>query len=66
MNFNWIEEEFAVIFCSFQINVNSKYNPSITHLCVIVHLFGTVRYVFEMTEGERKKFCGGNKDNQMK
>lgn len=51
-----------LIFSSFQINRNSKKNPSFTHLAVIVHLFGTVRYVFDMSESERIKFCGGNKD----
>ncbi|CAF3780170.1 unnamed protein product [Rotaria socialis] len=28
---------------NFIVNINSKKNPSITHLCVIIHLFGTVR-----------------------
>ena len=51
-----------LIFYSFQFNVHSKKNPSFTHLCVISHLFGTVRYVFRMSEAERTKFCGGNDD----
>ena len=38
---------------------NSKNNPTFTHLGVIAHLFGTVRYVFEMTKSERMTFCGG-------
>ena len=45
--------------------MNSKKNPSFAHLCVISHLFGTVRYVFQMTEAERTKFCGGNKDQKL-
>ena len=28
---------------------------------MIAHLFGTVRYIFQMLQSERKKFCGGNK-----
>ncbi|CAM4833084.1 unnamed protein product [Rotaria magnacalcarata] len=38
---------------------NSKYNPSFNHLCIIVHLFGTVRFVFQISEAELTKFCGG-------
>jgi hypothetical protein len=40
-------------------------NPSFNHLCIVTHLFGTVRYVFQMSEAERKKFYGGNKDKQI-
>jgi hypothetical protein len=39
--------------------MNSKNNPTFAHLSVIIHLFGTVRFVFEMSEAERTKFCGG-------
>ncbi|CAF1682774.1 unnamed protein product [Rotaria magnacalcarata] len=42
----------------FKVNINSKKNPSLAHLCVIVHLFGTIRYVFQMSESERTKFYG--------
>ncbi|CAF3932192.1 unnamed protein product [Rotaria sp. Silwood1] len=38
--------------------MNSKNNPTFAHLSVIIHLFGTVRFVFEMSEAERTKFCG--------
>ncbi|CAF1421797.1 unnamed protein product [Adineta ricciae] len=50
------------VLCSrpqhFQINNDLKKSPSFTHLCVISHLFGSVRYVFEMSEAERMKFAG--------
>jgi len=36
-----------------------KKSPSFAHLCVISHLFGTVRYVFEMSEAERLNFGHG-------
>ncbi|CAF5184374.1 unnamed protein product, partial [Rotaria magnacalcarata] len=42
----------------FKVNVNSKNNPTFNHLCIIIHLFGTARYVFQMSESERTKFCG--------
>ncbi|CAF2823323.1 unnamed protein product [Rotaria sp. Silwood2] len=38
--------------------MNSKSNPTFAHLSVIIHLFGTVRFVFEMSEAERTKFSG--------
>ncbi|CAF2055845.1 unnamed protein product [Rotaria magnacalcarata] len=47
----------------FHINKNFKNNPSFAHLCVIVHLFGTVRYVFEMSPSERTTFFDGKKDS---
>ncbi|CAF4056259.1 unnamed protein product, partial [Rotaria sp. Silwood2] len=42
----------------FKVNIIFFKNPLFTHLCVIVHLFGKVRYVFQMSESERTKFCG--------
>ncbi len=50
---------FRFVIYSFQVNMNSKNNPTFAHLSVIIHLFGTVRFVFEMSEAERTKFCGG-------
>ncbi|CAF3379778.1 unnamed protein product [Rotaria sp. Silwood2] len=44
----------------FKVNIIFFKNPLFTHLCVSVHLFGKVRYVFQMSESERTKFCGGN------
>ncbi|CAF0877778.1 unnamed protein product [Adineta ricciae] len=46
----------------FQINVNSRNNPTLAHLAVIIHLFGTVRFVFEMSQAERTKFCDASFD----
>lgn len=43
---------------------DSKASPSFTHLCIIAHLFGTVRYVFQMSESERVKFCGGHRNTE--
>ncbi|CAF1039962.1 unnamed protein product [Rotaria magnacalcarata] len=37
---------------------SKKKNPTFNHLCVIFHLFATVRYVFQMSEFERTIFCG--------
>ncbi|CAF3700147.1 unnamed protein product [Rotaria socialis] len=45
---------------SFKVNIDSRYSPSLNHLCVIIHLFGTVHFVFQMSDAERTKFCGGN------
>ncbi|CAF4919206.1 unnamed protein product [Rotaria socialis] len=44
----------------FQVNMNSKNNPTFAHLSVIIHLFGTVRFAFEMSEAERTRFCGAS------
>ncbi|CAF1265098.1 unnamed protein product [Adineta ricciae] len=48
---------------NFQRKRYSSNNPSFNHLCVIVHLFGTVRYVFEMTESERENIYGAKFDH---
>ncbi|CAF1453595.1 unnamed protein product [Rotaria sordida] len=45
--------------------MNSKNNPTFAHLSVIIHLFGTVRFVFEMSEAERTKFCGVSFDKPL-
>ncbi|CAF2150071.1 unnamed protein product [Rotaria magnacalcarata] len=42
----------------FKVNVDTRYNPSLNHLCVIIHSFGTVRFAFQMSNAERTKFCG--------
>ncbi|CAF1523780.1 unnamed protein product [Adineta ricciae] len=47
----------------FVFSTNAKRNPSLAHLGVIVHLFGSVRFVFQMSETERIKFCGATFDS---
>lgn len=42
------------------MKTNSKKKPSLAHLGVIAHLFGNVRYIFQMDETERAKFFGSN------
>lgn len=49
----------SYLLSSFEPTGNAKGVPSFTHLCVIVHLFGTVRYVFQMSRSERMKFFDG-------
>ncbi|CAM4975240.1 unnamed protein product [Rotaria socialis] len=43
-----------------RVNIDSRYSPSLNHLCVIIHLFGTVHFVFQMSDAERTKFCGAS------
>ena len=53
------QKDLSYLMFSFQINNGLKNSPSFAHLCVISHLFESVRYVFEMSDEEKLKFSGG-------
>jgi len=49
---------------SFVVQRKSKNKPSLAHLGLVAHLFGKVRYIFQMDETERAKFFGDDSNQE--